>query len=254
MRIGFLGTGTITSAMVSGLCAAEAGYEIRVSPRNAEKAGELARRFPLVTVAEGNQELVDWSETVVIAVRPQVAEAVLRELRFREEQSAISVISGFNVERLRRLIAPVTRVTRAVPLPSAAKRRCPTGIYPKDAAAEEMFGKLGAAFAAETEEAFDAFCVATATMATYFAFADEASRWLVRHGIAEKQARDYMARICSGLSMTAMEEPGKGFGELAVEHATKGGTNEQVVKHMAAGGVFERYAEGLDGIMRRVRG
>src|SRR5215469_6895514 len=170
MRLGFLGTGTITSAMVSGLCAAEAGYEIRVSPRNAERASDLARRFPRVTVAEGNQQLVDWSETVVIAVRPQVAEAVLGELRFRENQRAISVISGFHAERLRRLIAPVTHLTRAVPLPSTAKRRCPTGIYPQDDFAARMFGLMGEAFTADTEEAFDAFCVATATMATYFAF------------------------------------------------------------------------------------
>ncbi len=48
IRIGFIGTGTITSAVVKGLCSAEdaCDLQILVSPRNKEKAAILREMFP----------------------------------------------------------------------------------------------------------------------------------------------------------------------------------------------------------------
>src|SRR5579862_5058383 len=172
MELGFIGTGTITAAMVTGL-RQDGGKEpsILLSPRNQAVASDLSQRFPRVGVAGSNQEVLDACDTVVLAVRPQIAREVLGELRFRPEHHAISVISGFSVRTLSGLVAPAQRITRAVPLPSAAKRRCPTAVYPGDGAAMELFGRLGTAFAARTEQEFDALCTATATLASYFGFA-----------------------------------------------------------------------------------
>jgi pyrroline-5-carboxylate reductase len=252
MKIGFLGTGAITSAMVTGLCSGSERHQIRLSPRNAAVAADLARRFEQVSVASSNQEVLDASGVVVLAVRPQVAQAVLSELRFRADHNVISLISGFSQRRLLGLIAPAITVTRAVPLPSTAKRRCPTAIYPGGPVAAELFNTLGAAFAVETETKFDAFCTTTATMATYFAFADGIASWLTRHDIPPAQARDYISRILSGLAATAMEAPERSYSSLAADHATPGGTNQQVVTTLREAGVFDRLDEALDAIMRRV--
>jgi pyrroline-5-carboxylate reductase len=253
MKLGFLGTGAITSAMVTGLNAEGAEpHLIRVSPRNAVVAGELAGRYPQVSVASSNQDVVDGCDVVVIAVRPQIAAAVLPELRFRADHNIISLVSGFSVRKLAGLVAPAARITRAVPLPSTAKRRCPTAICPPDAVAAELFGSLGTAFAVDSEREFDAFCTATATMAAYFAFAGTVSSWLSRHGIAEAKARDYTAQILCGLALTSVERPGLSFQSLAADHATKGGTNQQVLTHLMEHGVFETFSEALDGVMRRV--
>ncbi len=254
MRLGFLGTGTITSAIVTGLHAASSGHSIVVSPRNPDVAADLARRFPEVFVAASNQEVLDDSETVVLAVRPQIAESVLGELRFRPDHQAISLMSGVTVARIGALVAPATRISRAVPLPSAARRRCPTGVYPPDPATLQLFSHLGAAFGVESETEFAAVCTTTATMATWFAFADGAATWLAQQGVPEDKARDYIARIYFGLAETAVEHPETSFQSLAREHATRGGTNEQVLAHMTAAGVFERFAEALDAVMRRVSG
>jgi pyrroline-5-carboxylate reductase len=253
MKLGFLGAGTISSAMVTGLCSPGGGtHSIRLSPRNPAVAAELAGRFPQVSVASSNQQVLDECETVVIAVRPQIAHEVLSELHFQANHDVISLVSGLPVRKLSGLVAPASRVVRAVPLPSTAKRRCPTAIYPPDPVAEELFGALGAAFAVDTESEFDAFCTATATMATYFALADGVSTWLARHGIPEAQARDYTARIFSGLANTALEKPDLSFQSLAADHATRGGTNEQVLRELREHGVFEHFSEALDGILRRV--
>ena len=253
LKLGFLGSGAITSAMVTGLCSGEGEqHAIVLSPRNAAIAADLSHRFPQVSVAGSNQEVVDGCETVVLAVRPQIAAAVLSEVRFRAEHTVISLISGFPVRRLSGLVAPASRITRAVPLPTAARRRSPTAIYPDSAIAAALFASLGAAFAVDTESDFDAVCTVTATMASYFAFADTIAAWLARHGIPEARARDYVAQVFSGLAHTAVDAPERTFPELAADHATKGGTNEQVLAQLRQSGAYDALSNALDAVMVRV--
>jgi pyrroline-5-carboxylate reductase len=255
MKIGFLGAGAITSAMVTGLKAGgRLDSSILLSPRNANVAAALADRFVGVAVAGSNQQVLDDSETVVIAVRPQVAAEVLGALRFRADHNVISLVSGLNVEKLSKLIAPATRVARAVPLPSAANGLSPTAIYPADLTAETIFSQLGAAFAVDSELKFDVLCCATATMATYFGFASGIADWLTNHGIPPEESRDYVGRLFAGMSYTTTQKPGHSFDSLAADHATKGGTNEQVLRHLRDNNVFRHLDEAMDGILRRVTG
>jgi pyrroline-5-carboxylate reductase len=51
MKLGFVGCGTITSAMVTGLCSARDAGAIIVSPRNAKVAAGVTRAVPLPSVA-----------------------------------------------------------------------------------------------------------------------------------------------------------------------------------------------------------
>ena len=253
MTLGFLGTGAITNAMVTGLCSDGAAREtILVSPRNAETAAKLAARFAQVQIAASNQDLADRSDTVVIAVRPQIAEGVLRELHFRAGQHIISVVSGYPVRKLEGLVAPATHIARAVPLPSAALRQSPTAIYPADEIAAGVLGRLGTVLEVATEHEFDVVCTATATMATYFAMAETVASWLTRHGIAAEKSRDYVAHLYAGMSDTTLREPGRSLRELAADHATRGGTNEQVLKHLTDHHVFDAYSDALDAILVRV--
>lgn len=255
VKLGFLGTGAITSAMVTGLKAqGKDPRPILLSPRSVAVAADLANRFDNVTVAASNQELVEECETIVIAVRPQIAQEVLAALRFSERANVISLVSGLPVRRLAELIAPATRISRAVPLPSAARGMSPTAIYPCDPEVVELFARLGTPIAVEEEERFDALCVITATMAAYFAFASASAEWLARHGVNPQQARDYVAHIYMGLAQTTVEAPGRSFAELAADHATRGGTNEQVLGYLKQHGVLDRFDEALDAIMQRVTG
>src|ERR1700722_19455940 len=99
MTLGFLGTGEITSAMVTGLSSHDTEFRsIRVSPRNLQIATNLANRFRGVSIASSNQDLLDFSDTVVIAVRPPIARDVLSELRFRPDHRVISVVSALSLE------------------------------------------------------------------------------------------------------------------------------------------------------------
>ena len=67
-----------------------------------------------------------------------------------------------------------------------------------------------------------------------------------------RQARDYIAQIFSGLADTAVDAPERSFQSLAEDHATRGGTNEQVLARLAESGLFQTFSEALDAVLRRV--
>lgn len=255
MTIGFIGTGAITSAIVTGL-SLEGGPRpaIRLSPRNAASAASLASRFGNVSVCPSNQEVVDSSQTLVLAVRPQVAEEVLSQVHFSSGQNVISLIAGFPVRRIAGLVAPADKISRAIPLPSVAQRRSPIAIYPPGGAAAELFDPLGKVFAMEIEDHLNAFSTATSTMAAYFGFAGCIASWVARQGVPERHAREYMARMFAGLADTGCEAAGHSFEDLAAAHATPGGLNEQVMRDLTAHGVFHTLTEALDHVHQRATG
>ena len=109
-------------------------------------ARKLSNRFKGISVASSNQEVLDHSETIVIAVRPAAARGVLSELRFGPDHQIISLVSGLSLLSLSRLVPPATRIARAVPLPSTARRLSPTAICPADPVALDLFAELGTVF------------------------------------------------------------------------------------------------------------
>jgi len=131
MQLGFIGTGEITSSIVTGLnSSGVTAHTIWLSPRNSAIANGLVNRFRGISVASCNQEVLDHCDTIVIAVRPSAARDVLAELRFRPDHQVISLVSALSLRSLSELAAPAVRIARAVPLPSTAKRLSPTAIYP----------------------------------------------------------------------------------------------------------------------------
>ena len=252
MRLGFLGAGSITSAIVAGLHASGDPPGIFLSPRNPTTALDLATRFPDVVVAESNQDVLDQCDTVVLAIRPQVAESVLKELRFQESHRVISVVATWTIDRLTPLVAPAQSITRAVPLPSAAQRRSPTATYPADEAVLRLFRLVGPAFSLESEEQLNAIGGVSSVVASYFAFADSAASWLAQRGIPAKTARDYVSQMLPSLQAEAAHAPELAFRQMAAAHATPGGLNEQILKHLEAHGVFDTIHDALDAVMLRV--
>jgi pyrroline-5-carboxylate reductase len=254
VRLGFVGTGAITSAIVTGLNAAGLGGDtILVSPRNAETAAALAAKFPSVTVATSNQAVLDGSDVVMLAVRPQVGTQVLSELKFRADHHVISLMAIIPLEQVRAMVAPARTVTRTVPLPLVADRCGPTPIFPPDPVAAGIFNRIGTAIEATSADQFSAYCAATATMASYFTFAEEIAAWLTRHGVPAADARRYVATVYQGLGNIAVATPEHSLAALAGEFATRGGINEQVVAHMKARDAFTVLSDALDAVLRRMK-
>jgi pyrroline-5-carboxylate reductase len=250
--LGFVGTGTITASIVTGLCAVpDSSNSIWLSPRNADVAARLASTCSEASVAGSNQEVLDRSDIVFLAVRPQIAHDVLRDLRFRQDHRVISLIATYSRDRIAALVAPATSISCAVPQPTVAARLGPTVIFPPDPMARTLFGRLGVAVEVNNESELRALWASTAAMASYFSTLDTLASWLIRNGVHASTARDYIAAMFRGLSHVALASKAS-FGELAEEFKTKGGLNEQFARDLARSGVFDAWSSGLDAILARI--
>jgi pyrroline-5-carboxylate reductase len=248
VRLGFIGTGTIAAAMVEGL-----GGHAVLSPRSAAVAADLAGRFPGVRVAESNQAVADQCDLVVLAVRPQVAEEVVRELRFRMGQKVLSLVAATTGETIQGWIGLDLPVIRAIPLPFVSRRSCVTPIFPPDPQVAALFGRLGQAVECRTQAEFDLLAVGSALMGSYFGLLAVAQGWLVEQGLPEPAARSYLASLFANLGRVAEGSP-QSFAALREEYSTKGGLNEQVYRVFSEEGGAEALRTALAQVLQRVRG
>jgi pyrroline-5-carboxylate reductase len=251
-RLGFIGTGSITEAIIDGLAAASSQpAEVLVSPRNAEIAARLAERHSFVRVAADNQQVLDRCDVVCLAVRPQIAQEVIASLRFSERHHVLSFIATFRLNRLQGLLPGVARITRLAPLPMVARKLGTTIVHPKDPVAAQLFNSVGMALESDDEADFDVLFAATALMGSFFTMLHTQAQWLQAKGIDQAVARSYLASLYLGLSATA-KETDTPFDELAREFSTRGGLNEQVTQDLAGSGAFQAHALALDRVLQRI--
>lgn len=255
MRIGFIGVGNIASAVARGLAAANPPPEhILLSPRNAAKAAALAAGLADTRVMPDNQAVIDESDVVVLAVRPPMAEPVLGPLSFRPDQKVISLIAALPYAPLCALVAPATDVVRAVPLPTVARHIGPVALFPEDAEAVELFGRIGTAVPVADEAQFDALATITATAAPYYAFLGRLADWLVGRGVPEAAAVRYVAAVGHAIAADAAGAETHGFDGLIAEVSTPGGMNEQVLRMFTEADWLAAVDPALDAILARHRG
>ena len=249
---GVLGVGSIATAIVTGLCDGVAEPpEVVLSPRNAERAADLAARLPTVRVAGDNQQVVDESDVVVVCLLPADAVEVLGRVTFRADHAVVSAIAGFPVARLAGLAAPAADIARSIPLPAVGTRGSVTPVYPSTRAATGLFDRLGGSMVIADELAYESVAAASATVAAYFRYLGTIADWLSDRGIPSAAARRYVADTFAALS-GELESPDLDFTTLAQAHTTPGGLNEQFARDLETAGTYAAVRVGLDAVLDRI--
>jgi prophage DNA circulation protein len=92
VRVGFLGCGTIASAIATGL-ATQTNLtiaSIAVTKRSESKSSALLEEFPsLVSIHEDNQEILDKSDIIFVCLLPQQTSEALQALSFDDSRHEI---------------------------------------------------------------------------------------------------------------------------------------------------------------------
>lgn len=251
---GFVGTGEITAAIVTGLSADVADPPvIFLSPRGRDVGRNLADRFPNVGVCDSNQDVLENASSIVLAVRPQIARTVLDGLSFRPEHIVISAIAGLGLERLRDWAAPARQIVRTIPLPQAAHRQSLTVLYPDNPTARELFDPLGGVIVPGDEKSINAFSAATATFAAHLDYLATIAGWLAEHEVDHGAATDYVAHIYGQLGQS-LAGSHDSLEELTTKHMTPGGINEQVLTNLRHDGLSDLVRGALDQVLDRLSG
>jgi pyrroline-5-carboxylate reductase len=255
MRIGFVGIGTIAEAIIEGVVKSSLAPEnIVISPRNKDIAGRLAARHDVVRIAGTNQAVVDASDMVFIAVRPQVAEDVIRDLRFRPGQQVVSLVATVSADQLRGWLGEEVTITQAMPLPFAENLQGVTAVFPPRQEVMDFFTALGTAIAMHSKEEFDLTTVASSLMGTYFGLLDGIADWFSEKGMPEENTRSYVAKLFATLSQIATQSPHKSLSALRHEYSTRGGLNEQLYHDFADAGGVDALKTALQNVHQRIRG
>ena len=144
MRLGFIGTGKITSSVVTGICRSKITFtKILLSPRNKNVARKLKKKFKKVSIARNNQEIVNSCNWIFLAVTPLVGQKIIKNLKFRSSQTIVSFISTMTLSQLKKAIKVKAKIVRAIPLPPISLRKGPVPVFPPNKKVRNFFNKLG---------------------------------------------------------------------------------------------------------------
>jgi len=253
MKLGFIGTGNITVAVVNGICGSNIAFKkILVSLRNKSNALKLSKKFKKVSVAKTNQEIVDKCNWVFLAVTPKVGEQIIPKLKFRSNQKIISFISTIKLAQLKKFINTKVKIVRAIPLPPISIGKGPVPICPPDNQVKSFFDKIGTTIEIKSEKLSNSFWSMSGMMAPFYEMLKVQADWLVKRGIKRDKAQKYITSLFIALSEDSAIKSKKNLMHLVAESQTPGGLNEQGVKELRKSGYYKSLEKSLNSILNRL--
>jgi pyrroline-5-carboxylate reductase len=252
MTLGFIGIGKITGALIEGLnTSAMERAEILLSPRNEENSAYWAAKYPNVKRGVSNQDVLDRSDIIFIALRPAVAEEVLGGLSFDKRHTVISLIPLLNFAHLAKLTAPAGALCRAIPLPTVITHRCPIPLYNATDTVIRLLGHIGHPLPVADERQLHTLWTLTGLITPFYDLLDALSGWTTANGVAQETANRYIADLFESLSFMAQQSSPIDFKELAAHAATPNGMNEQAGREIREQGAHAAYLNASDHLLRR---
>ena len=253
MKLGFIGTGKITSSVVTGICRSKISFKkILLSPRNRNVGRKLKRKFRKVSIAKNNQEIINSCNWVFLAVTPTVGEKIIKHLRFRSSQTIVSFISTMTLPQLKKVIKVKAKIVRAIPLPPISLRKGPVPIFPPNKKVKNFFNKLGTTIEIKNEKLFKNFWVTSGMYASFYELLSTMSNWLVKRGIKRDKAQKYVTSLFVALSEDAVANSKKDLKYLVKESQTPKGLNEQGVKELRKAHFYISLEKTLNSILKRL--
>ncbi|HLG20791.1 MAG TPA: pyrroline-5-carboxylate reductase [Bdellovibrionota bacterium] len=117
-KIGIIGSGNMARALVSGLLNGNHASKSNIcsSDHRETKVRTLAKEFGIFTTTD-NSEVVTRSDIIVLAVKPQALEKVLREVgaKVTSKKLVVSMAAGVPIESIEKKLPKGSRIVRVMP-------------------------------------------------------------------------------------------------------------------------------------------
>lgn len=133
-KFGFIGMGNMGYAMLKGLLSVYTPSDIIFTCPDLEKCKRISQETG-VRYAESNAECANNAQYVVLAVKPQVYNTVLKNINnvIRDDSVVISIAPGIKISDIKNQLGINARVVRAMPNTPALVGEGMTGVsYDKD--------------------------------------------------------------------------------------------------------------------------
>ncbi len=259
--VGFIGGGNMAASLIGGLLADGLPLShIRVAEPVAERQQFLATRFGLRADASG-QTLAAEVDILVLAVKPQVMQAVARELAdavATGKPVVVSIAAGIRTEDLSRWLGGYQSIVRAMPNTPALIQAGATGLYAtpsitatQKASTESVLRAVGLTCWVEDEQLLDSITALSGSGPAYFFLLMEALQEAgTKLGLDSETARLLTLQTAFGAAKMALEssEPP---GTLRARVTSPGGTTEQALKTLIEGKLPELVERAIQAAAQR---
>ncbi|MCR4941629.1 MAG: pyrroline-5-carboxylate reductase [Campylobacter sp.] len=233
MKIAFIGGGNMGSAMIAGLIASKnfRADEILLYARS--RTAKLVKNFGVIE-AKNELELTQNADIIVLAVKPNVYESVIKLIKPAvKDQIFISLAPNFTLQALSTMLK-TDKIVRAMPNTPALVGKATSGLCfgqineEQKAIVRKIFSSFGEIFEIE-EGKFAIFtAIAGSLPAMIFKLVEAAADGGVRGGISRQMAYDILANVVLG-SAQMLKSTHKHPGVLKDEVASPAGTTIQML-------------------------
>jgi pyrroline-5-carboxylate reductase len=243
--IGFIGAGNMGGAIIGGLLSDRPGMapEIFVSDSRKDALESLEKRYPGIHTSTDNNKAASAS-IVVLAVKPQVYEQVIREIRDRitPQTVIVTIAAGLTLEKVSSWFGQSRRIVRTMPNTPALVARGMTALCPGPGVEDADMKRVESIFSAVgrtvvlPEHLMDAFTsLAGSSPAWVFMFLEALADGAVREGIPRNLAYEIAAQAVLGSAALA-QESGEHPGVLKDRVCSPGGTTIEAVATLEKSG------------------
>ena len=255
-HIAFVGGGNMAHALATRLAAAGA-FDLVVAEPLAE---QRARFGPPITTTADNVAAVRDAAAVVLAVKPQVLETVVREIgaAVREEQLVVSIAAGVPLASIEHWLGGARSVVRCMPNTPALVGAGISGLVANAAVtpaerrlAEDVLGAAGDVVWFDSDADLDIVTALSGSGPAYFFAVIEAlANAGTRLGLAPETARRLVVATALGAARMAEDDDPR---ELRRRVTSPGGTTERALSILARGSLPELLDAAVEGACQRSR-
>ncbi len=237
--IGFIGAGNMAYAMIKGLLSN--GFDaknINVSDSNDELL--IKRQSELnVTTYSDNGSLLDNSDIVVFAVKPQVLSMVCLQLKNKVKPNHlfVSIVAGIRGNDINRWLGGNFALVRTMPNTPALFQSGVTGLFANELVSNQqkelvtsILSSVGECFWVDEEKLIDAItAISGSGPAYFFLLMQSITQAAIALGLDEKTANSLSIQTSLGASLMATKS-GKDSKTLRSEVTSPNGTTQAAIE------------------------
>ncbi|MGI5173294.1 pyrroline-5-carboxylate reductase [Treponema sp. OMZ 840] len=263
MKVGFIGCGNMARAMIAGIVKSGLLQADCVYAYDIHTQAVLAVQKELgIAAARDNIHLVETADIIVLAVKPQVYEKVIAQIKNNVRQNSIivTITPGKTLAQIESWFGKPVKIVRTMPNTPATVGEGMTAVCCNKAVGEEelktvrsLFESFGKTECVE-EYMIDAVVGVSGSSPAYvFMLIEAMADAAVAGGMSRQAAYVFASQAVLGSAKMVLET-GKHPGELKDMVCSPGGTTIEAVRILEKGGFRSAVMEAIKACMEKSRG
>ena len=259
-QFGFIGMGNMGYAMLNGVLGEFAPGQIIFTTPHKEKCEKISAQTG-VKYAESNAECANNAKYIILAVKPQMYDVVLKNIEnvITSEKVIISIAPGITIDSIKGKLGGSVRVVRAMPNTPALVGEGMSCVCGNAKCSSEdvdtvcrIFAGFGKTEIVEEDMIDVVVGVSGSSPAYVFMFIEAMADAAVADGMPRAQAYRFAAQAVLGSAKMVLET-GKHPGELKDMVCSPGGTTIEAVRVLEEKGMRSAVIEAMKACVKKGR-